>query len=210
MTVAVGRVGQTEQMALHLSYGARIPHEGELRLCGDLNGKRTIELGISPDINALALAQAGSKAMALDPDPSRIAAGRAAAEADGVRVQFHQGDLADLGFAPSGTVDLVLAVGSLDGVDDLARVLRQVHRVLRPEAPLVLSMTHPISSMLDGAEVVLRRPYGQGPSRSLSDLFLSLQRTNFRVDVIHELFPVGQLNAMVPTALVMRARKLGV
>jgi SAM-dependent methyltransferase len=198
-------------MALHLSYGPRIAHEGELRLCGDVTGKRTIELGISPDVNAIALAHAGSKVMAIDPDPQRIAAGRAAAaEAEGVRVEFHQADLADLGFAPSGTVDLVVAVGTLEGVDDLARVLRQVHRVLRPEAPLVLSMTHPIASMLDGPEVVLRRPYGQAPSRSVSDLFLSLQRTNFRIDVIHELFPVGQLNAMVPTALVMRARKLGV
>jgi SAM-dependent methyltransferase len=197
-------------MALHLSYGSRIPHEGELRLCGDVSGKRTIELGISADVNAVALARAGSKAIAVDPDPSRIAAGRAAGEAEGVRIEFHQADFADLGFAPSGTVDLVVAVGSLDGVDDLARVLRQVHRVLKPEAPLVLSVTHPIASMVDGAEVVVRRPYGQAPQRSISEFFLSLQRTNFRVDVIHELFAVGQLNAMVPSALVMRARKLGV
>ena len=197
-------------MALHLSYGARVPHEGELRLCGDVTGKRAIELGIAPEVNALALARAGAKAIAVDPRADRISAGRAAAEADGVRIEFHEGDLADLGFAPSATVDLVVAVDSLDGIDDLARVLRQVHRVLKPEAPFVISLTHPIASMLDGAEVVLRRPYGQAPRRTVSDLFMSLQRTNFRVDVVQELFPVGQLNALVPAVLLMRARRLGV
>ena len=38
---------------------------------------------------------------------------------------------------------------------------------------------------------------------------MSLHRTNFRVDNVQELFPVGQLNAMVPAVLLMRARKLG-
>ncbi|MFM2078655.1 MAG: hypothetical protein RJA49_2545, partial [Actinomycetota bacterium] len=120
-------------VALHLSYGPNVPHDGELRLCGDVVGKRAIELGISTEVNSLALARAGAKAMAVDPSAERIAAGRAAAEAEGVRVEFHHGDLADLGFATSASVDLVVAAGSLDGVDDIARVLRQVHRILKPE-----------------------------------------------------------------------------
>jgi SAM-dependent methyltransferase len=197
-------------VALHLSYGPDVPHEGELRLCGDVTGKRAIELGIAPDINAIALARAGAKAIAVDPSAARIAAGRAAAEAESIRVEFHQGDLGDLGFATSASVDLVIAVGTLDVIDDLARVLRQVHRVLKPEAPLVATLRHPVSAMLDGAEVVLRRPYGQAPSRTIADLFMAMQRANFRVDVLQELFPVGQLNAMVPSRLVLRARKLGV
>ena len=197
-------------MALHLSYGPDVPHDGELRLCGDVDGRRVVELGIAPEVNSLALAQSGAKAMAVDPSPERIAAGRAAAEAEGVRVEFHQGDLADLGFATSASVDLVVAAGSLDGVDDVARVMRQVHRILKPEHAFVMSMRHPIRAMLDGAEVVLRRPYGQAPSRTISDLFMAVHRSNFRVDVIQELFPVGQLNAMVPATLIIRARKLGV
>lgn len=197
-------------MAQHLSYGPNVPHEGELRMCGDVQGKRAIELGIAAEINALALARAGAKSMAVDPSAERIASARAAAESEGLRVEFHQGDLADLGFATSGSVDLVVAAGSLDDVDDLARVLRQVHRVLKPEHPFVMTFRHPISAMLDGAEVVVRRPYGQAPSRTVSDLFMSVHRANFRVDVIHELFAVGQLDALVPSTLLMRARKLGV
>ena len=201
---------ETGWVAWHVSYGPRVPHDGELRLCGDVNGKRVIELGISPEVNALALARMGAKSIAVDADAARIASGRTAATTEGSKVEFHHGDLADLGFATSASVDLVLAVASLDGVDDLARVLRQVHRVLKPEAPFVTTLAHPIASMLDGAEITLRRPYGQAPSRTISDMFMSFHRANFRVDVIQELYPVGQLNAMVPAVLVMRARKLGV
>ncbi|MGD9701520.1 MAG: class I SAM-dependent methyltransferase [Acidimicrobiia bacterium] len=197
-------------MASHLSYGPNVPHDGELRLCGDVVGTRAIELGIAPEVNAVALARAGAKAIAVDPSAERIAAGRTMAEQEGVRIEFHHGDLADLGFATSGSVDLVVAVGSLDGVDDLSRVLRQVHRILKPEHALVMSFRHPIAAMLDGAEVVLRRPYGQPPSRSISELFTAMHRTNFRVDVMHELFSMGQDNAMVPSTLIIRARKLGV
>ena len=197
-------------MAQHLSYGPNVPHEGELRLCGDVQAKRTIELGIAPEINALALARAGAKSMAVDPSADRITSARAAAESEGLRVEFHQGDLADLGFATSASVDLVIAAGSLDAIDDLARVLRQVHRVLKPEHAFVMTFHHPIAAMLDGAEVVLRRPYGQPPSRTVSDLFMAAHRANFRIDVMHELFAVGHLNAMVPSTLVLRARKLGV
>ena len=78
------------EVALHLSYGPDVPHDGELRLCGDVAAKRVIELGIAAEVNAIALARAGAKAIAVDPDPARIAAGRSAAEADGIRVEFHQ------------------------------------------------------------------------------------------------------------------------
>jgi hypothetical protein len=64
--------------------------------------------------------------------------------------------------------------------------------------------------MLEGGEVLLRRPYGADGTRTLGELFMALQRANFRVDVLHELFPAGSPDAMVPSTLVLRARKLGV
>jgi SAM-dependent methyltransferase len=196
-------------MAVHVSYGSNVSHDGELRLIGDLNGKRAIELGISPHVNCVALARAGAKAIALDPSPTRIAAARQTSDREGVRVEFHEGDLGDLGFATSTSVDLVLCT-AIGQVDDLSRVLRQVHRVLKPEAAFVAALPHPITSMLDGSEVTLRRPYGQAPARTISDIFTALLRANFRIDNMHELFPVGQLHAMVPAMLVVRARKQGI
>jgi SAM-dependent methyltransferase len=148
--------------------------------------------------------------MVVDPSGERVAAARRDAERAEVRVEFHQADLADLGFATSASVDLVFSAGALGTVDDLPRVFRQVHRILKPGSPLVFSVPHPIAAMLEGGEVVLRKPYWATGARTISDLFTALQRANYQVDVILEPQPLSQSNTHVPAALVMRARKLGV
>jgi SAM-dependent methyltransferase len=192
-------------MVSAISYGAGVPDESDLRLCGDVSGKRVIELGGTD--NAIVFAERGARAMAAA-TAAQVEEGRERAEQSGIRVEFHAGDLADLGFATSGSVDLVFST-ALAGVDDLARVLRQAHRVLRPEAPLVFSVPHPMAAMLEGGEIVLRRGYGAG-ARTTSDYFMAVMRANFRVDVMAEPHLVGQPGALVPAALVMRAKKLGV
>ena len=184
-----------------MSYGAGVPGDEELHLIGDVaGGRRVVELGIAG--NAVALAESGAKAIALDPDPDRIAELRGAAASAGVSVECHHGELADLGFAPSGTIDLVVAAHTLDDDPDLGRTLRQVHRVLKPGAPFVLAMAHPFG--LVGTGVVQR--YGVG-HRTVGDLLTALDRTNFRIEAFHEL---GVDDATpVPTTLVVKARKIG-
>lgn len=188
-----------------IMYAPGVPSESELRLCGDLSGRRVIELGSGA--NAVALARLGARVIVVDPSADEVAGGRRAAEEADVRIEFHHGDLADLGFATSGSVDLVLSTGSLGYVDDISRVFRQVHRVLRQRQAFVLAVPHPLTAALEGGEVVLRRAYGTPPARTVSAYFTALQRANFDVDVLLEPVPAG---AMVPAALLLRARKLGV
>ena len=192
-------------------YGASVADDSELRLCGDMAGKRVIELGIGSPSNAVALATAGARALAVDPSPTRIAALRKQAETAEVTVQCHQNEVADLGFATSASIDLVIASHTLEGVDDLARLLRQIHRVLKPEAPFVMAGPHPIAEMLERVEgqQVVHHAYGAGPSRSISEVFMAMQRTNFGIDVMHELMPLNSRSALTPAVLVIRARKLG-
>ncbi len=188
-----------------ITYAPGIPTETELRLCGEVAGRRTIELGGAG--NAIALARMGSRVMVVDPSAERIIEGRQEAETAEVRIEFHQSDVADLGFATSASVDLVLSTSAIGSVDDISRVFRQVHRVLKPGLPFVLAVPHPLTAALEGGEVVLRRPYGTPPARTVSAYFTALQRANFAVDVLLEPVPAG---AMVPAALLLRARKLGV
>jgi SAM-dependent methyltransferase len=188
-------------------YGNNVADETELRLCGDLAGKRVIELGIGGSPNSIALAVAGAKAIVLDPHAGSIAALRAAAEQHEVRVECHEGDLADLGFATSGSVDLVLASHTLGGVDDLPRVMRQVHRVLQPGCSFVVAMPHPVAAMF-GADHVAQYAYGAN-SLTFSDLYMAFERTNFRLDVIHELPDRRLREPVAPSVLVLRARKQG-
>lgn len=197
-------------------YGSSVADESELRLCGDVTGKRVIELGISAPSNAVALAAAGARALAVDPSADRIALLRRQAEAAEVTVQCHQAEVADLGFVTSASIDLVVASHTLTEVDDLARLLRQIHRVLKPEAPFVMAGPHPVAAMLTAVsgpatlQPTVQHPYGSAPARSISDIFMALQRTNFRIDVMHELMPLNNRAAFAPLVLVIRARKLGV
>lgn len=207
-------IGHTGAMSTNVWFGKGVADDGEFRLCGNVSGKRTIELGIAPvpsstPANAITLALTGAKSIVVDPNADRIAEIRRQAEASEVRVECHQGELADLGFATSGSVDLVVATQTLDDVDDLPRLLRQVHRVLRPDASFVISMMHPFAAMFDQGVDTPQRRYGTS-ARSIGELFMSFERSNFRIDVIHELAPLASRDALVPSVLLLRARKLGV
>lgn len=201
---------QNDPVPRAISYGPQVANESELRLCGDPTGKRALELGVSAAHNAIALAEAGAKALAIDPNPDRISAGRREADAAGVRVEFHQADLGDLGFATSASIDLVVAAGTLAEVDDLARVLRQAHRVLKPECALVISTLHPMAGFNGAMYGEAPSRYGSPGSRTVSEWFTSLYRANFRVDVMLELFDSTRPRDVAPSTLLMRARKLGV
>jgi SAM-dependent methyltransferase len=188
-------------------YGANVADESELRLCGDLAGKRVIELGIAPTPNSIAIAALGAKAIVLDPDAEAIAGLRSRTERQGVRVECHLGELADLGFATSGSVDLVLAAHTLAAVDDMPRLLRQVHRVLKPGAPFIVAMPHPVAAMF-GHDQTAQFAYGAN-SHTFAELYMAFERSNFHVDLIHELGDRRVRDAFTPTVLVVRARKQG-
>ncbi len=127
-------------------------------------------------------------------------------------MQCHHGDLADLGFATSGSIDLVIAAHTLREVDDLPRLFRQVHRVLRPGSAFIMADTHPVRAMFDGSgpQSPVVRGYGDTPSPTISERFQMLERTNFQIDAMHELWASNAPQAMTPAVLVIRARKLGV
>ena len=183
-----------------------LPDEGELRLCGDVQGKRVIDLGSGAAHAALTFARMGAKVLAVESSAERVLEGRRAAEADGVKVEYHQGDLADLGFATSASVDAVFSAGALAGADDLARLVRQVHRVLKPGAPFVFTVPHPAATMLDGGGSAIVRSYG-ADGRTVAGYFTVVTRADFQIDTVQESMGPGDL---VPSRLVMRARKLGV
>jgi SAM-dependent methyltransferase len=193
--------GHTGAVVADINYGPGTPGDDELRLCGEVgDGRRAIELGISPWFNSVAFARAGAKSIAIDTDVERIAETRRRATAAEVQVQCLETDLADLGDVASASCEVVLAVHTIDRVDDLGRLLRQVHRILKQGMPLVLSMPHPY------ADISSEHPYGTG-ARTIGEWFTALTRANFRIDQLHELGATAHSPA--PAALVLRARKEG-
>jgi SAM-dependent methyltransferase len=210
-----------------VTYGFDIPREDSLKLLGHLEGKRVIDLGCGVGHNAIALARAGAKVIAVDPSAEQIAEARVAAEREGVKVELHHAPLAELAFVRADTVDAVVSAYGLTAIDDVDRVFRQVDRVLKPECHFVLSLPHPAFSLVDGddPERRIRRPYWESTPiegdvpRTISQLFTSLGRANFRVDAVLEPEPTsggprsrGWTDAMtyLPSTLIIRARKQGI
>jgi|GEM_PF-261776 len=208
LTVGPARVLTTERPSGHnvgvsakITYGSSIPGESELRLCGGISGaKRTVELGVSEWFNSVEFALAGAKSIAVDPDPTRIAELRRRADASEVTVQCLEGDMADLGAISSTTCSVVVAAQTMIDVEDLGRLLRQVHRILIPSMPFIISVPHPFAGVTDA------KPYGT-TGRTVGDWFTALGRSNFRVDQVREL-GVDPTHS-VPTTLVLRALKEG-
>ncbi len=218
-------------------YGPDIGTEAEIRLLGNLAGKRVLELGCGGGQNVVAMAKQGAHAIGLDFSAEQLAAARRLADREEVRVEFHKGDLAELVFLRAESIDLAFSAYALGLVPDLNRVFRQVHRVLKQGAPLVFSMPHPVAHLIDDDDpeqpLLIRRSYFDRTSvnydweglplsahhHTVSDIFTGLSRANFSVDIVLEPEPTAdghrsshwrEAYRLVPRTLVMRARKEGI
>lgn len=210
-----------------VSYGSDVPREDALKLLGNVDGKRILDLGCGAGHNAIALARHGAKVIAVDESSDQVAEARAAAEQAGVKVELHHAPLAELAFVRADTIDAVVSAFGLAAVDDVDRVFRQVDRVLRPEHHFVLSVPHPAFALIDADDPERRvhrsywddAPLGPDVPRTIGALFTSLGRANFRVDAVIEPQPSHDgphgrawVDAMryVPATLILRARKQGI
>ena len=215
-------------------FGPGLADEALDRLIGTPEGKRILELGAGDGSNAIALARRGARVFVVDSSAERLAVARANADTAGVRVEFRHSDLAELADVRADRLDGCLAVYSLARVVDVARVFRQVHRLLRTEAPLVVSLPHPLellthdSSPNEGPPTLTRSAFDDsrifvGPEQipvephHTADIVTALTRSSFHVDAVLEP-PMGSADGdvfraprhdYIPATAIYRGRKLG-
>ena len=212
------------------------PTEDDLRLCGDVSGKRVLDLGTGNGMNAIALSRQGAHVIAIDRSPGQLAQARKLAATMDTRVEWHECDAADLAFLRADSIDLAFAACVLGEVEDVDRLLRQVHRVLRPGAAFVFSYDHPMALAVGregdapgalplGALEVRRSYFDTQPvavtydderiqiwPRTIADVFASLHRAGYRVELLlePESAAIGGPGPDIPRVVVWRARKEGV
>jgi SAM-dependent methyltransferase len=216
-------------------YGPDLPTEAAFRLLGDLKGRRVLELGCGGAQASIACAKQGASVIAVDFSAVQLAVARRLSEQEGVMLELRHGDLADLAFLNSDSVDLVFSALALDYVEDIARVFRQCHRVLKVGAPLVFSCKHPAWQILDedAVQPVLgRRAYFDRTPveverggvtiveypHTFADLTLGLARASLRIETIIEPEPSAggprspwwrEANRLIPRTIIFKARKEG-
>lgn len=215
-------------------YGPDIPTEAELRLLGDLSGRRVLELGCGAEPSAIAFAKQGAATIAVDPSAEQLARARRRCEREGARVELHNSDLADLAFVRAESIDVVFSALAFSTVGDLNRLFRQIHRVLKANGTLTFSIRHPAVQLVDpdgDQPLVVRRSYFDRAVRpaaddggevehhyTFADLFTGLTRARCRVDAVLEPEPTPgaprsphwrEVYRHVPSTLILRARKDG-
>jgi len=166
------------------------------RLLGPLTGRRILDLGCAGGKASVEFARGGATVLAVDSSSEAVEATRA---------------LAELAFLRADSIDAAYSDGSFAEVPNLARVFRQVHRVLRPGSPLVMLMPHPFSALTTLAsdstpsfdDVV--RP----TILSFTEVFTELIRAGFRVDTLLEP-ELPATDGRDLGCVVLRARKEGV
>jgi len=143
-------------------YGPDGPTDRGLRFLGEVAGLRILDLGCGSGANAVALARRGASVIALDTSAGQLRRARERAAAADVRLEWHQRDAAELAFLRADSFDLVLTTWVIDEVEDLSRLLRQAHRVLKPGGVLVASHRHPFALCCDRAAAGSEVADGEG------------------------------------------------
>jgi SAM-dependent methyltransferase len=173
-----------------------------LRLAGDLDGRRVLELGCAAGGLTAGLVERGAVVLGLDREPSLV--DRARQRGLGERARFQVADLEEpLDLVKTASMDVVVASLVLHYLRDWRPLLTELHRILVPGGSLVFSIHHPMTgwALSDHAdyhrtELIhedwnwdgLRITAGMY-RRPLSEVFGPVRRAGFTIDVVDEPLP---------------------
>jgi SAM-dependent methyltransferase len=118
--------------------------EASVGLLGAVRGKRILEVGCGAAGGSRWLTTQGAWAVALDLSAGMLRHASQLNQKTGLRPPLVQGDAAALPFSAGAFDHVFTAFGAIPFVADSARVMREVHRVLRPGGRWVFSVTHPM------------------------------------------------------------------
>ena len=124
-------------------YGPWAPLENELRLLGDVRGRRILEVGCGGGQCSIAFAKQGAIVAGLDLSDAQLDFARKLAASEGVSANFVHGSAEDLHLFADGAWDVVFSAYAFQYVADMPRALGECARVLGAHGRLVFSLDHP-------------------------------------------------------------------
>ena len=153
------------EIPVDIHYGPSSPNEDDLKLLGDLAGKRVLELGCGGGQCSVAFALRGAEVTGLDFADSQLAFARELAARNGVEVDFRRQDIKDLSPFADDSLDIVFSAFTLMYLEDRPAVFREVRRVLKPGGIFAFSIDHPLFRKIDLEKLTLVESYNEtGPA----------------------------------------------
>lgn len=117
--------------------------EADIRLLGDVRGKRVLEVGCGAAMCSRWLAGEGADPVAFDLSAGMLRHARRGADETGVVVPLLQADAQHLPFVDAAFDLAFTAFGAIQFAADSARIMTEVARVLRPGGRWVFATSHP-------------------------------------------------------------------
>lgn len=136
-----GRGWPTESLA----WGIRCPLENELRVLDEVRDKRVVVLGCGGGQDCMAISHLGPAYIAgVDASEAQIQHARRLL---GCKVHLVHHEIETLPMFEDGAFDVVVSVHVLSYVREVAAVLREAWRVLKPGGQLAFSVHHPVDAV---------------------------------------------------------------
>ena len=116
----------------------------------DLRGKKILDIGCGMGQHAKQYSDMGAKSV-LGIDLSEKMLAYAKAHHSAANIVYQRMAMEEIETIPD-TFDLVTSSLVFDYVEDFAGLMRKIHRLMKKDAELVFSMSHPIVTAWDGAD----------------------------------------------------------
>ncbi len=127
-----------------IHYGPLAPYESELKLIGNIKGKKVLEIGCGAGQNSIAFAKKGARVTGIDASREQIFFGKKLAEFNKVKVKFIQGSIQTIPWIKPNSIDLVFSAFALQYIKNLKKCFKEVYRILKRQGIFVFSLDHPI------------------------------------------------------------------
>lgn len=168
----------------------------------DWPGKQVLDLGCAGGFMAEALAERGATVTGIDPASKAIDAAAAHAASAGHEIRYDVGVGEDLPYE-SAQFDAVVCVDVLEHVSDLARVLSEVARVLKPGG-LFLFDTINRNALARFAVITVAEDMLKLLPKGTHDPEMFIKPAELRSALSDEGFDVGRLTGLGPRGLTRR------
>ena len=120
--------------------------ENQLKLIGDIRGKRFVELGCGGSQNSIAVASQGAECVVgIDISGNQLRCAKIIGKQTGQHIDLIQANIEQLGFLKSSSFDVVMTMFALEFIVDAQLFFKTCHRLLHKGGILVLSTVHPLS-----------------------------------------------------------------
>src|SRR6266850_4841554 len=130
------------------SFSENIERPAVTQLVGNIAGARVLDLGCGSGTFSVWFAELGAQVVGLDLSQTMIALAKDKARQRGVQPDFRVADIREALPVETADFDLVFTGTAMHYVESLEAVMREVARVMKPEARLVASVLHPMSTAL--------------------------------------------------------------